>query len=496
MSSSKRKNNRVSILALLNLLSPGFALAILIIVLTSSCIQYHPHPLSPEKNLKIFEDRRLDSEDLANFLKANREVSYWPPNSWDLKSLTLVAFYYNLELDVARASWSVARSAKITAGEIPNPTINPKLGYNSTTPISLMPPWIPEMALDLPLEVARKRGLRLRQASHLATAARWNLLSTAWKVRYELREALIDLYAAENRKKIYEEKYKLLTELVKLSNIRKEAGEISGYELSQFRMALNSTDLEKVEAERALKEARTRLASILGIPLKALEGVVISFDDLEKVDFDIPPEEIRRQALLNRTDILSSLSEYAATEAALRLEIAKQYPDLHFGPTYQLDQTDNKWTIGLSLELPVFSHNRGPIAEAEARRKEKAAEFLALQSRVLSDLEMAIQECQAAKEKMRTADFLLENIRDREQMARSQYQAGEISKPDFLNIEIELQNTALLRLETLIQAQKAYDHLENALQSPLQVKEWVLTLDRMPGEPEAIKEKANGKKIH
>lgn len=476
---------------------PVFFLVILVslFLMTSSCIQYHPRPLSPENNLKSFEERSPNSEELAKFLKANNEVGEWPPTSWDLKSLTLVAFYYNPDLDVARANWGVLKAGKITAGEIPNPSINPKIGYNSTTPTSLMPPWIPEVALDLPIEVAKKRGLRLRQAASLAQAGRWHLFSTAWEVRYELREALIDLYAAENREKILEEKSQLLAELVKLSEIRKETGEISGYELSQLRMALSSANLEKVEAEKAQKEARSRLAWVLGLPLGALDGMNISFDQQEKVDPDIPSAEIRRQALLNRTDILGALSEYAAAEESLRLEVAKQYPDIHLGPTYQLDQTDNKWTIGLALELPIFSHNRGPIAEAEARRQQKAAEFLALQSRILTELEMVRQECQVAKEKVSLSNRLLENIRTQEKMVQSQWQAGEISKPDFLSIEIELKNTALIRLDALIQAQKAFSRLENALQSPLQIKDWVLTLDRTSSEPEAKKEKVNGNKV-
>ncbi|HEK84759.1 MAG TPA: TolC family protein [Candidatus Aminicenantes bacterium] len=444
----------------------------------NSCIKYQPRLLSPEKNLNTLEERRLDSPELANFLQVNKEVSSWPPLTWDLKSLTLVAFYYNPELDIARAKWAVAKAGQITAGEIPNPVLNPKLGYNSTTPISLMPPWIPEVALDIPVEVAKKRGLRLIEARQLAQASRWNLLSAAWSVRYELRQALVELYAASSRKKILQEKLQLLDELEKLSEIKKESGEISGYELSQVKAALNFTKLEAIEAVRAHQEARSRLASVVGVPVKALEGISISFDELEKFNFEIPPAEVRRRVLTRRTDILSALSEYAASEAALRLEIAKQYPDLHFGPTYQLDQTDNKWTIGIALELPIFGHNRGPIAEAEARRQEKAAEFLSLQSKVLTDLEVAIQECQAAQEKVQAAERLLDNLRNQKEMAENQWRLGEISRPDLLTIELELQNTALLRLESLIEAQRALSHLENILQSPLEVKDWIFTLNR------------------
>ena len=38
-------------------------------------------------------------------------------------------------------------------------------------------------------------------------------------------------------------------------------------------------------------------------------------------------------------------------EAALRLEIAKQYPDVHLNPGYQFDTGENKWALGVGLTL-------------------------------------------------------------------------------------------------------------------------------------------------
>ena len=69
-----------------------------------------------------------------------------------------------------------------------------------------------------------------------------------------------------------------------------------------------------------------------------------------------------------------ALADYAASQSALQLEIAKQYPDLHLGPGYELDQTDNKWSLGISLDLPILNHNQGPVAEAhgEPRRRRRA----------------------------------------------------------------------------------------------------------------------------
>lgn len=60
---------------------------------------------------------------------------------------------------------------------------------------------------------------------------------------------------------------------------------------------------------------------------------------------------MRRQAVLNRADILAALAEYAA----------RQYPDAHLNPGYEFDQGDNKWILGLSLELPLRTPNGGLV---------------------------------------------------------------------------------------------------------------------------------------
>ena len=76
----------------------------------SGCIHYQPRPITPPANLDAIESRTLDSAELATFLKANQHITEWPPPAWDVDALTLVGFYYNPDLDVARADWAVAQA--------------------------------------------------------------------------------------------------------------------------------------------------------------------------------------------------------------------------------------------------------------------------------------------------------------------------------------------------------------------------------------------------
>ncbi len=451
-----------------------------------SCARFHAKPIRPAKTLEDFEARRLTSPELKDLLLANGEVKSWPPAAWDLRSLTLAALYFHPDMDVARAQWGVALGGRVTAGERPNPVLNPLMGYNATTPRSEVTPWIPELALEITVETAGKRGLRIAEARHLSDAARWNILKSAWDVRDRLRSALLEAYAATEKGSLLVRAEGVQSRIVEILEAQKAAGEVSAFEVAQARVALDQNRLAAVEAARAKEDAMAKLAAALGVPRAAMDGVAVSYEAFGHVPSEFPAGEVRRHAVLNRSDILAALSEYAASEAALHLEIAKQYPALHLGPDYQLDQTDSKWTLGVSIDLPILSRNRGPISEAEARRRESGARFLALQAGVIGELDAAIEDCRAAAGKLDAAEALRSDMADQAGAAKVRRDLGEISTLDLLAVEMELNAAAQARLEALIQAQEAVGRLENAAQSPLDVKEWIYV--KSPGTSVPVKE--------
>jgi cobalt-zinc-cadmium efflux system outer membrane protein len=462
---------------------PLLAMAGLILVLlpATGCVRYHARPISLTKSLDDFESRSLAAPELKGFLRSRLGQNEWPP-AWDLRSLTLVAIYYHPDMDVARAQWGVAQAGRRTAGEIPNPALSLLMGYNSTTPAPEVNPWIPEADLDIPVETAGKRGYRIVQARHLAEAARLNVLSAAWEVRDRLRQAFIDLFAAEEAGEILSRQLALQAQGLAILETQLAAGEVSAYDVTQARIALENGRLAELAADQERAQARVRLASALGLPPRSLAGTEFAFDGLRKLSAGIPSAEARRRALIGRSDILAALAEYEAIQSALRLEVARQYPDINLGPGFQFDQTDNKWTLGLSLVLPLLNRNRGPIAEAEARRSEAAARFLALQAQVVGQVDGAVAGLRAASEKVRSAGELRADLARQEAIARSRYALGEISRLELIGVELELAASDQAALEALVQAQRSAGELENAMQNPLDSWQWAL---EVPGRGQA-----------
>jgi len=432
-------------------------------MLLAGCATFHSEPVSPEKTADAFDARSLSDENLRAFLETNHVTGEWPRESWDLNALTLVAFYYQPALAEARAQWAAVDATKITAGERPNPSVGFTPTYDTTTP----PPWIYGVTWDIPIETAGKRGKRIAQANHLSEAACWDFVGAAWQTRSRVRAAMLALYTAHETESLLARQEAAQSNVVRLLGGQFSVGVVSSYEVTQARVTLGTTRLARQDATGQSAQALVQLAGALGLPLRALEGVKFSFDGLDQFPQDLTAPEVRRDAILNRADVRGALADYAASQSALQLEIAKQYPDLHLGPGYELDQTDNKWSLGVSLDLPILNHNQGPVAEAKANRAAAAAHFLTVQTTAIAEIDSALAGYEAALQKSTTAKSLLENLQKQADSVRAQAQAGEVEPLALASAEAEYATGSQSQLDALVKAQEALGQLEDAVQSPL-----------------------------
>lgn len=444
----------------------GLLLAALMALGAAGCVRFHDRPLSATKSGDDLESRSLTNTALKGYIEKNlhRELSGWPARSWDFDMLTLAALYYNPSLDTARAQWGVAKATKVTAGERPNPTLNLLPGYDTTT--SIPSPWLPFGTLDIPIETMGKRGYRIAEADHISEAARLNVAAVAWQVRSAVRARLVELTAALMAEKLLEDQEHLQTDYLKLLTSQREAGAVSEYTITQAAISADNTRFALRDAEQQSAAARAQLAGTIGLPLAALDSLEFSSEGLDQVPVDLSASAVRRQALLNRSDILSALANYAAAQSALKLDIAKQYPDIHLGPGYEYNQGDSQWFLGLTVTLPVLNQNQGGIAEAEARRIRSAAEFNALQARVIAEIDQATAVYHVALKKKADADALKGRLQTQEKISQTMFNAGEISRSELVGIRLQLNASALSRLDAITKWQQAIGALEDALQSP------------------------------
>lgn len=428
--------------------------------------KYRAAPIAPITSAASLEARSMTSAGLHEYFSAAAATrTDWPPAQWNLADLTLAAFYYNPSLQVARERVAEANAAIITAHERPNPTLSGKIGGET----AIETPWLASLGFSVPIETAGKRKYRTAEAEKLADVAQWDLAATAWTVRARVRSALIDDLAAKQNLAALRSEERLRAEQVQLYQQRFSAGMIPQPELSLARIQHTQAILNERAAEGRVSVAQAALAAAIGVPLSAIDSIRIAWPQ-----FDAPPNiatlnplKIQKDAVLNRLDIRRALAAYAAAEAALRLEIARQYPNFSLGPDYSYDEGSHFFSVPISIVLPIFNHNQGPIAEAEARRRRMAAAFRAVQAAGIANSEQALAKYRSALNELAQARRLLQQSRSQEQSTQKSLEAGESDRLALNASRLQIAITRTAELSTLYKTQQALGQLENAVQRPL-----------------------------
>ena len=444
-------------------------LFLVVVTALSSCATYQPAPIERTKLIQSFESRTLHDPALQRHLAAHlgKPSNRWPPDAWDLTSLSLAAFYFSPALDLGRAKLGTSQAVVLTAAMRPNPSLQFPFGYKSNTKAGESA-YTFGLGLDIPIETAGKRGYRIAQAEQLSRVARFNIGDIAWQVRSQLRTDMLDLYRATRGASIVEKQIDTQHEILAMLVKRQANGAASAPEVNQAQIDLDQRQLDLADWRRRIIDARAQMASTIGLPVGATANVNIRFDEFERTYGDIPTDAARHYAVLNRAKLLGALAQYEASQSALQLEIAKQYPDIHIGPGYTFDAGAHKFALPVSgISLPLFNRNEGPIAQAQAQRKEAAARFNALQTQAINDTDRAVQGYRAALTNLHLADALLLSQRRQQQVLQEGLRAGATDRLTLTLAQGKAYGYELAHLDALIRVQQAIGQLEDAMQRPL-----------------------------
>ena len=342
-------------------------------------------------------------------------VSPWPPKTWDLQKLSLAGLYFNPTLESARSRLLGTEAAIITAGAHPNPTVSIAPGIPT--------PYLLTLDFAIPMETGGKRGHRI-QVAHSEAQVREDQLAMLEKIF--------------------------------------SAGEIPGIELDSPRMELSKIHVLIATTEGQLAEAKALLAAAIGIPVAGFQDVEFSSPEMDALpNIQSPSQtEIQRDAVVNRLDVRRALEQYAAAEASLQLEISKRYPDINIGPGYTFEETHSFLTFGLSSTLPLRNRNQGPIAEADARRKEAAAIVLEKQAQAIAKSDRALAAYKAALGELAQVESLRKLQNGQVETAQQAIRAGTSAQLNLDTVQIQGSILERTRLDALARAQRALGELE------------------------------------
>ena len=354
------------------------------------------------------------------------------------------------------------------AGARVNPDVALNAGYNRNPESHVEYGLVPAFTF----ETAGKRGYRILRAERQADAARIGLSEAGWTLRSRIRAAFVNHVLAIQRLGVLQMERGVRGEIVEIFDRRLAVGEAARPELDVYRVDLITTDAAVHVATGDVAQTRAVLANTVGIPLAALPDVSVEPPTFEAppVESALPIRTLQRAGVLHRADLQRSLADYAAADAALRLELARQYPDVVLSPGYIFEEGFARYVLAAALQPVALLHrNQGPIAVAEAQRLEAAARFEALQAQAIGEMDRALVLYRAALEEWREAnDRLIGVQREREDAARRALEAGEGDRLSLATVRLQTATAARARLDALARVHSALGALEDAMQQPLE----------------------------
>jgi outer membrane protein, heavy metal efflux system len=426
---------------------------------------YTAKPIEAQKSFERLNHRSTDDSGFQTYLLAqNIAKENLPIKTWGLDELTLSAFYFHPDLDVARAQLRASVAQINKASEYPEPGVNLSLASNSDH--QNISPWTYTLGFDTPIMRAGKRKASIDEAKSLSEASRIEIAQTAWKVRSRLVKSLLEYDYNQSQLMILERQLALRTEIVNLLEKRQINGLSAKIELNEARIQHIKTEQQLNLIKGETLKLKAQVADNAGLGLEQFDQLrlkPIDFNELPSVDMD----SLQYAALVNRLDIRVALLKYDAREAKLRLEIAKQYPDLTLSPSHAIDQGNKIWTLGLSSILNLLNKNKGMIAEANALRDIEFAQFESLQSSVIAQLNQSKASYVAALKGLDRAQNLNKKQLERTSQTKKQYDAG---LADLLQLKTAQLENALTDENLLFSRYKiwsGYFGLEDLLQRPM-----------------------------
>lgn len=439
----------------------------------SACglLEYIAKPIDQQALIHKIESKHPDTPQFKQFLAANNYTpSTFPIAQWHLDELIYCALFFHPNLDLARAQWHAAETAQATAGARPLPTLSGNYGKsdNANDDIS---PYTYGLSIDIPVVTANKRSIRIENAQHLSESAKLEVAQAAWNLRAQVAITYYELQFNQAQLRALSQELTYRQDIVAMYQKRQDLGLASKVELSRAKLSLQTTNTDLNTQQQNKLVLTAKLASNLGLPLSLVQQMTFAdAPNAENIMASANPSLVtnaQSTALLNRLDLRIALERYALAEGKLKLEIAKQYPDITISPSYTYEFGSQVWSLGLSSLLTILNKNKFAIAEANQLREVEAAQFEALQSRIISETHAAQAKLTQTQQSLADYKRLYTLQQDNTNRMQHLFAGGEIDRLELTMAKLEdLMSEKSVALANY-QLHTSINNLENTLQHPL-----------------------------
>ena len=353
------------------------------------------------------------------------------------------------------------------------------------------------------IERGGKREIRTELADYQLNAGEAQLLDAARTQLYQLRQAFTVAALSRENLSLAEAARQQYDLTVKLTDAKVENGDLARVELYRAQVAALPYQQAVQQARTNYQQATRDILNLLGARVEdvSLTRPVVddnkariinaSFNASGAVDYpnradppaDAPldiefkfddrpisqrPDELRRIALAERPDVIAARRLSDAAAKARALARAQRARDILVGVFYQHIGSDN--TLGVNVSFPLFVHNKGyaAIAQAEAQRETAISQARGAELQAVTDVDKAYLAYQSARRILDIYDATtLERATRLRNVAAISYKEGATSLVELLDADRSYNQTISSYNQARADYQSALWQLEQAVGKPL-----------------------------
>ncbi len=376
-----------------------------------------------------------------------------------LEAAVAEALANNAALLAEKAEIAIAEARLLTARSRPNPVATvsgdhlPVLGTRFTEENAGGPGEI-VAGIEFTIERGGKRPARVAAAEASKSAAELRFQDAVRELSLEVATAFIDALAAREAAELTRENLGFLRQIVELNAVRLKAGDIAEVELVRSRLAALQQETVVRQAELKLRDALTRLQKLMGRRPPSSDFHVAGA--LERADYSPLAEDLLKEALERRPDLLAKRRELERAAAEVRLQLAGARQNWSVGAEFRRQQVNaksNSLTVTLGVPLPVFDRNQGEIERARQEQRQAELALRALEVEIAAEVSSAHAQLLTARDLLHAASgVMLQHAREVRQITEFSYRRGESSLLALLDAQRAFNET----MQTLLEARAEY----------------------------------------
>lgn len=411
--------------------------------------------------------RPIDVDTVLARVRAERSAC--PDGTLDLRGAASLMRQHNPEIRKARADAAAARRFAATPTPYPNPSVEVGPLLLGGGDVLSAATWGLEAALGWTVLLTDTPALTNDLNRVRADAALTEAAATEREQYLGLRGEFAEVLLQEDLRGAREDLAAAARTSTEIAQNAVDAGEATALDVQLLGLEAAEIEAELLETEEDLALARGRLGARTGATVCASRTAPAA-TELAPLPDEVPPLHRLQETVIRHHPRLAALrAAYAVVEKELRLEVAKAWPPLGIGASYEYEDI-HKFGLPLSIEVPLFDRNQPGIADACARRDALRQRFDAEVNRIFAEVEIARAQLEVRRRQMNLRASQLEPSSRTQQLAESVLQqTGTLDMLRYLEVLRATRRATVSYLAARLGVYEAWARLEQACGAPLLV---------------------------